>query len=424
MEQIKKMVAEFDVSSNLSDERDGFRLFPLTGRQAEQVLALAASFWREPNLILLYEPTLAVTPKPAERVVAEEDPETDSADTLESQANIRDARILAGDTNSQVPVIRCQLTPRGVLLQSDDTEALDQFYEQLQTIVGPAEAMPSPPVVFYLKYTKPDDALRMLAELLDGGESAKESETGTLVNGYVSSAPSNAYYGSIVTSSSGTTTLIAGTITVVADSRLNRLIAQGTAGDIELIEDYLQIVDKDSSITTIETRGTSHVIELKHTRASEVAATIREAYVGRVSGVPGGVGPNQPGSQQPGQPGQRGGAPARPSSNGQQGDEKKTPEKKPGGPSGRQEEPQFTIAVHEPSNSLIVTAPEHLFKEVEALVKVIDSRNEQSVDVLEISNPAQIEFLQQFLSGKTGAGSTTSRKTPARPPATSVRSGQ
>jgi type II secretory pathway component GspD/PulD (secretin) len=281
--------------------------------------------------------------------------------------------------------------------------------------------MPSPPVVFYLKYTKPDDALRMLAELLDGGQSAKESETGTLVNGFVSSAPSNTYYGSIVTSSSGTTTLIAGTITVVADSRLNRLIAQGTTTDIELIESYLEIVDKDSSITSIETYGTSHVIELEHTPASEVAAAIREAYVGRVAGVPGGGGPNPSGPQQPGQ---RDGSAPRPPSNGQQNDEKRSPVKKPGAASGRPEEPQFTIAVHEPSNSLIVTAPDQLFKEVEALAKMIDARNEQSVDVLEISNPAQVEFLQQFLSGKKGAGSTMPKRTSPSPPSMPAGSGR
>ena len=118
-------------------------------------------------------------------------------------------------------------------------------------IAGPFQSMPSPPVVFYLKYAKPDDAIRVLAELLDGGESAKDAVAGSHVNGYVTS--SGSFLTSFVTSRDGTTTMIAGTITVVADSRLNRLIAQGTASDIELIEDYLRIIDKDSSITSIET---------------------------------------------------------------------------------------------------------------------------------------------------------------------------
>ena len=116
----------------------------------------------------------------------------------------------------------------------------------MQTIAGPVHLMPSPPIVFYLKYTKPDDAIRMLSELLDGGEAASEGEAGSLVNGFVSGS-SGTFLGSLVISRDGTTTMTAGSITVVADSRLNRLIAQGTAGDIERIENYLKIID--NSIT-------------------------------------------------------------------------------------------------------------------------------------------------------------------------------
>ncbi len=183
-------------------------------------------------------------------------------------------------------------------------------------------------------------------------------------------------------------------------------------------------MDKDSSITSIETHGTSHVIELLHTPATEVAAAIREAYAGRVAGVPGGGGPGQSGSQQSGQRDAAVAmaaamAAARAQSKGEQGGERKSPDKKPGGASAQAPEPQLTIAVHEPSNSLIITAPEQLFKEVEALAKLIDSRNERAVDVLQLSNAAQVEFLQQFLSGRTGAGSRARSSTPSRPPTAS-----
>jgi type II secretory pathway component GspD/PulD (secretin) len=258
--------------------------------------------------------------------------------------------------------------------------------------------------------------------LLDGGESAKEAEAGTLVNGYVSSGSSSAYLSSIVTSREGTMTLIAGTITVVADSRLNRLIAQGTASDIELIEGYLRIVDKDGSITEIETYGTSHVINLINTRASEVAAAIREAYVGRVAGVPGGGGPPQRGSPRPGQREASGGERDDSQSRDERDDERRAAERRPGGSTPQNLEPKLTIAVHEPSNSLIVTAPEQLFKEVEALALMIDARNEQSVDVLQLANPAQIEFLQEFLSGQTGAGGGGGNPTASRTPSTQGRS--
>ena len=44
--------------------------------------------------------------------------------------------------------IRLQMTPRGLMLQSEDPAALDRFEEHLRSITGPLDSMPSPPVVF------------------------------------------------------------------------------------------------------------------------------------------------------------------------------------------------------------------------------------------------------------------------------------
>ena len=82
---------------------------------------------------------------------------------------------------------------------------------------------------------------------------------------------------------------------MTADSRLNRLIAQGTTSDIDLIEGYLKVIDKESSITSVETYGSSHLIELRNTKASEVAEVIREAYAGRIVSNKGAQA-NQPGT--------------------------------------------------------------------------------------------------------------------------------
>ena len=81
-------------------------------------------------------------------------------------------------------------------------------------------------------------------------------------------------------------------------------------------------------------------------------------------------------------------------------------------------EPKMTIAVHEPSNSLIVTAPEALFKEVEKLVKLIDTRSQQTVEVLKISRPLAND-LQQILNGEmpvpNSRSSSSSRPSTTRP---------
>ncbi len=330
------------------------------------------------------------------------------------------ARWLSGNPNSQEAVIRCQPTGRGLLLQSVDTEALDRFEEHLRAIAGPLDSIASPPVVFYLKYTRADDAIRMLAELLDGGEAAQEGEAGSLVNGYVSSGLGS-YLSSMVTSRDGTTTMLADSMTVVADSRLNRLIAQGSVADVERIESYLTIIDKDSSITAIETYGTSQVIELKNTRASEVASAIRDAYSNRVTGTSSSKAGS--GGQSSPEQAQLAAIAERISAAKDKEGSKKASSRQPSGQPERDLEPKMTIAVHEPSNSLIVTAPEQLFREVEQLARAIDSRGEQIVEVITPVNGAAMEaMLREVLLGEDVAPRATSKSAPPTRPTSSSRS--
>ena len=425
MERIKKMITQLDVPTGVGDGNDEIRLFPLRGKEAERLVQAAARFWRGANPIILHPPIYTSSVQRSERVVASGAGSSQPAVAPVTKPEKTNPEVLAGDIRSPIPAIRCQLTPRGMLLQSLDTKALDQFYQHLQAISGPTSSVPSPPVVFYLKYTKPDEAVRLLSELLDGGESALEGEAGSLVNGVVSS-PGSSLFGSLVVSRSGTTTLTSGTITVVADSRLNRLIVQGTDEDVEVVENYLKIVDKDNSITAIETYGRSHVIELFHTRASEVAATIREAYGSRVAASS----TARSGTQQGGSSSRSGSFPSRTSDSGQRptsgsressGDRggsdggKSFSDRKPGSQSARAPEPKFTVAVHEASNSLIVTAPDQLFKEVETLVKMIDSRNEQTVRIITKAQAGGIHsVLQQVLSGEAARPASRSSSSPSR----------
>ncbi len=411
IERIKKIIAGLDVGTGIGESDEEIRLFPMKGKRAEEVLATASKFWRGENPVFLYRSTIAPDSEQTERVVAEE-PDLTGVDAAANNALSSTARVLTGNPSSRAPAIRCQLTERGLLMQSEDTAALDQFYEHLQTIAGPIDSLPSPPVVFYLKYTKSDDAIRMLAELLDGGETATEGEAGTLVNGYVSSGISS-YLGSLVTTREGTLTMTAGTITIVSDSRLNRLIAQGTTNDIETIESYLKIIDKDNSITSVEIYGSSHVIELVHTKATEVAATIREAYADRVATTTRAGQANTAAAQKQAQRDAAAAAKAaKTQGDDQQDAAKKAPERKTSGQSVRDLEPKMTIAVHEPSNSLIVTAPDLLFREVEQLVKLIDSRNEQAVEVIKLKEAPVEMLIRQLLTGEGGSSGSRSRSTP------------
>lgn len=406
VDQIKAIVAELDTgTSRTLGSNDQIRILPLRGREGERLLKTAVKFWRS-NPIFLYPSLDDSRDEISERVAADDSTKSNPFSSEEAPrfSPVADnAQLLTGNLRSDEAAIRCQFTPRGLILQSEDTQALDQFEDHLVTIAGPVDSVPSPPVVFYLKYTRPDDAIWMLAELLDGGEASLLGDSNSLVNGFVSS--SDSLLGSLVSSREGTTTMIAGSITVVADSRLNRLIVQGTASDVEQVESYLKIIDKDNSITSIETYGTSHVIELVYSRADEVADVIRSAYEGRVAGSAPGVGQGQTGGAQPGQ---------RPASQSekQNADKKSTSKKELVAQPAKTLESQMTIAVHEPSNSLIVTAPDHLFREVEQLAMTIDTRSQKAVRLVKIPESVAIESLQEIFSGGVAPASGIKQPTP------------
>ena len=419
LEQIKKIVEGLD-SVQAADSGNRLRFLPLKGENADELIDAAVKFWQGNNEVIRYRSLGNAGAANLERIVNDPDEqkaEKERAESGQDQPSDNDERRESPDpskvdaslssTNSHVltaaqdksSAIRLQMTPRGLMLQSEDPAALDRFEEHLRSITGPLDSMPSPPVVFYLQYTKADDALRFLADLLDGGEAAMEGQAGSLVNGFLSSPGST--LGSFLTTRDGVMTLTAGaSMSVVADTRLNRLIAQGSASEVEQVEAYLKIIDRSSGLTDTKTYGQSHVIELANIKAVEMAAVIREAFAGRVIASTTGQS-GQPGQQQPGQPR----APQKPDPREADSKPKKgaTPQKST---PARNLEPKMTIAVHEPSNSLVVTAPERLYQEVERLVKVIDVRGEQTIEVVAPANGLIYEALiQQVMLGEEGSSS-------------------
>ena len=422
IEEIKQIVEGLDQNQSSETSQDNIRLLSLSGDHARQTLILAARFWRLPNPIVLFETDESIRGAQQERVVHQRSsqPTAGGNELVEALASKtpdqfvsipdRGRLLQTPAADASRPAIECQLTSRGLLIQCEDIQALNQFQDHLETLAGPGNATAADPVIYYLKFTRPADAIRMLAELLDGGE-AVTSVTDSLVNATVSSS-SGSMLGSLVTNREGMLTLIAGTATVVADSRLNRLIVQGTGQDIELIESYLRIIEKDSSITSIETYGKSHVIELENSRASEVEAAIRQAFAGRIAAA------NTP----PGAPGSNAASRADVARAGEQAeqpkDKKADAKKAPPKPPAQQAqdlEPKMTLAVHEPSNSLIITAPDQLFQEVEALVQTIDRRGEQTIQVITPQNSEVLETVLQevFLGQASGRSRSTSRTSPS-----------
>ncbi|TWT50585.1 Bacterial type II/III secretion system short domain protein [Rubripirellula amarantea] len=426
IDQIKKIVEGLDVSTN-TEVNSEIRMVPLRGDLAKRVLRTAAKFWSEDNPIVLYEPLVPPSSSYQERVVGEDQSIGDSdSRTSDGELMLAATSTLAGDTdqvvwlagNSKSPsaTIRCQLTTRGLLFQSSDTTALDSFEQHLQMIAGPTDTASAPPTVFYLKYTKAHDGMRMLAELLDGGETASRSDSGGLVNGFVSY--SSNFLGSILMARDGTMTMTNDSLTVVADSRLNRLIAQGSASDIQRIENYLKIIDRDSSITSVETYGASRVIELQHTRATEVAAAITSAfanYIGKPEDGTGGQSNDRRRDRGDDDRDNDSDSRSRRDRDDDQDEDRNEPRVAAAG-KVRDLEPRLIVSVHEPSNALIVTAPPALFEKVEALARKIDSQAQQTVQMISPVNGEAMEaLLKQMLLGDPSATSRPNQSRPSTP---------
>jgi len=425
--QIRQMVENLD---SRRAGRDEVRVVPLRGQHRQQVLKAAERFWRGDNQVQIL-PSIdgfdhhdqvierAVHPdQSSDRPVStpgHAQPATDDpyeagvprqplGEAQEALVSLplHDTEPAVVSPNNQAAVtqvghkpvapIRGQLVPQGILLQSDDLVALDRFQDHLLEIAASSKNTPSPPIVYYLKYVSADDAVKMLADLLDGGQSLADTPPGTLINGSVAGA--SGYFGSFTTKREGMTTVTAGTATIVSDARLNRLIVQGTAEDVSVIEGYLRIIDKGNSITNIETFGRSHVIELMHTKAADVAEMVKQAYAGRIV------------SAQPNAAGQPAAAPT-PNSNDRRGDNQGRRDGADRPTRGRQAE--MTVAVHESSNSLVITAPDALFAEVEALIQSVDIRSEQVTEVIPAAAGVDLETILRTLNGETSSNSSSSR---------------
>ena len=458
--QIRELVEGLGPQTTTSS-RERLRLLPLASQRRQQILDAAERFWEGGNEIVILpgssdidqestviekvihpmrpagdaigsplpkstRPAVA-TPAPARTKSPPKAAPTKGLDTASPAADPTDraeaqspsaasgfvasaeqpgdaTTLIAGkDGRVETSPIRGRLVPQGILIESDDPDALDRFQEHLMDIATTSGRTPSPPVVFYLKYVTADQAVKMLADLFDGGKSLAMTPTSGLVSG---SSSSDYYFGSLTSSKDGLTTVTAGTATIVSDARLNRLIIQGTTDDVATIEGYLKIIDKGESLTNIETAGRSHVIELLHTNATDMAAVIREAYAGRVATA--GSKPGQPGA--PGQPGQ----PPRPEDRGNDGERGRDGE----GNRDRREmidrptrdkQPEMTVAVHQPSNSLVVTAPDSLFAEVEQLVRSVDTRGERVIEVIPAGQGVDMESILKKLQGDESAIPSASR---------------
>ncbi len=296
------------------------------------------------------------------------------------------------ETENKKPAdIVISFTTDGVIIASEDLEALDEFEALVRSLMDSSSIAGPQPTVIWLRYAKADVAAALLTQILTGGTagSGGGSLLGDMAAGVLGDVGGGLLGGLM---GGGGSLLPSGAPSIIADMRLNALIVQASALELQLIEQLLPIIDREGSPEAVETAGKPRLIPVYYMTADDMATIIRQVYADRLVSSGGG-------QQQGRQPspedfiralrgGGRGGQ----------------------NPEAKSEIAKMALGVDPRSNSLVVAAPEPLFKEVEELVAQLDRQgvdSEEGMKVLSMKG-ASAEMIASALASITGGEVTSS----------------
>jgi type II secretory pathway component GspD/PulD (secretin) len=476
--QVKDLITKLEGDPVGAGEgvRTNLRVIPLTGRSAQSALEQVELFWptMRTNKIRYVTPSAAVpatqgrdrfpgrvtpngepapepnefnfqgpqeappAPKPAPPAAQPAAPVPVKAATLQRTPAgrvpvqfVRELRQLAQNQDAQPPEetapkrpagppaeIIVSFTPTGIVIASDDLDALDDFEALLRTFTAGTATGAQEPTVFWLKYAKAEVAAALLQEILTGSAGdTGGGGGGSLIGDMASSMLGDVGGGLLGTllggggGSGGGALTASGTFSVVPDPRLNALIVKANAADLDIIEQILQVIDQEASPEDVQTAGVPRLIPVIYSNAEEMSKMVQQVFASRVGGGT---------SQQQRQPSPedfiqalRGGGGSRGSRSSQ----------------SRGEEQKMTIGVDQRSNSLIVTAPEPLYLQVKALVEQIDQPTSESSDDFRVvtikrSNPEVVQkALSSILGTSVKTSTTTASGTASQSPSSGSSSG-
>ncbi|MCO6044227.1 hypothetical protein NG895_09945 [Aeoliella sp. ICT_H6.2] len=274
--------------------------------------------------------------------------------------------------------------PNGLLIASDDLDALDAFERILE-----ASSMQSTSgreyAVFYLKHAKAATAAAILGEMFGSAGGTGDSLMGGIADAALGDIGGGLMGDLLGLGGAGASTgFSAAGVDIVTDARLNALIVYARPDDIDMVFRLLQVLDQRSGPTDVEAEGVPRLIPVVNTSASQVADVVKTIFSDRLEGGSGGQ-PSPEDLMRMLRQGQGGGADA-------------------------QEPAKMSIGVDSRSNSLVVRAPDPLFVQVEALVKQLDTEQLDSSESTQIvslkySNSSAIK---EALSSILGSDAVTS----------------
>lgn len=338
----------------------------------------------------------------------------DAAKPPTPPAAIIDSETIAGTTGDATPTgtppqptlpqsklgsdIIIQMTPQGMVIASDDLDALAEFEELMGMIADSVATSEQKPTVYWLKYIEATVASELLNSILSGAGSSGGGGLGDMAGSMLGEIGGGMLGGLLGLGGGGggggdtpvlTTT---GTVSIVPDARLNALIIQANPIDLLTVESILQVIDREESPEDVQTRPKPQVIPVIYQDANEVATIVKGVYSERIAGA---QGQNRQPSPQDLINALRGGGRGGRGGGSQNENNKPVP---------------ISISVDSRSNSLIVAAPPQDFEDIRELVEVIDQsgmESEEDVVVIPIKGNINPTVVQNAISAILGPQAKT-----------------
>ncbi len=288
------------------------------------------------------------------------------------------------------------IVPNGgnLILKSDDEAALDEL-EKLIELMQEATPSKSRWTVFYLRSADASETAAMLERLFPTSSVSSSNASSSGMLGELTSGMGS--MGRTLMNATGLNTLGTSSLTlrIVPEVRSNALYVSGPAHQVSEVEMMLKVLDASELPDQLRDRA-PHFIVVEHAEVEEVAAIVREVYKDDLT----------PEGQQPGQ-----------AQNpfamlmGQGGNNNR-------GNRGGQQAPRtikLTLGVDSRTNTLIVSASESLFRQIEALVFSLDDAArdaKRTVRVVDLggANPAVVQQTLGAMYSKVKIGSSSKNK--------------
>ena len=303
------------------------------------------------------------------------------------------------------PPIVISRSPSGLMIASDDLEALDEFERQFNMLTGGMNSERTELNIFYLKHAKATVVAETLTKIIGSGTTGAETADEDSILGQLGGGALGSTVGSLL--SLGASTLSpTGALHITPEPRLNALIVEANATDLRTIEEVLKLLDLPESPEEILVNPRARLIPVYNMAADEVAEIVKVVFADKMQGNSN----NRNATQQPPSP-----ADFFAAMRGGRGGSRGGSQRGGNSDSASKEEPEkMTIGTDSRSNSLIVFASQTTYEEVQALVEELDAvagaadDEETQVVTLKGLNPEAMKSALIAIMGENAVSSSAS----------------